>query len=114
MNGKIALVLLVAAVLLGSLSCRREKDTQKQTTTTKRTEPNAAQAQPPTSVGGQQPGTGTAQQPGAGTAQKPGAGTAQQPPAGGTQPPARVGETEPNKTTPASAQVPSSQKPGTK
>jgi chromosome segregation ATPase len=66
MNKKMALVLLIAVVLVGTLGCRKSgTETKKQA---------AAPAAPPTTVGGQQPATGTAQQPPA------------------TQPPAAVGE----------------------
>ena len=69
MNRKMALVLLMAAVLVSSVGCRKEGTTttgpKKQAAAPQKGQPGTASSQPPTTVGGQQPATGTAQQPAA-------------------------------------------------
>jgi hypothetical protein len=106
MNRKIALMLLVAAVLLGSASCRRQGATgaKKPSKAPAQGKTGTAEAPPP-SVGGQPPAGTTAQQPPAGTTQ-PGAT------AGGTeanQPAARA-KPQPAPVTEASAKSPSGAK----
>ena len=68
MNRKMALMVLVAAVLLGSVGCRKQgttpTETKKQSAAPQKEPPGTASSQPPTSVGGQTPAGGTAQQPG--------------------------------------------------
>ncbi len=115
MIGKTGLTLLVVAVLLGALSCRKEPTKTSRAPSGAPRQGQASQT-PPTTVGGQpaagqQPGTtaqqpeATAQQPPAGTKQTPGAGAGTEPNQAGT---AR-GQTQPGQVTPTSAEL-SSQK----
>jgi hypothetical protein len=101
------LALLMAAVLLGSASCRKEGATgpKKQAKAPSQGKSGTTESPPPTTVGGQEPA----------------GGTAQQPPAGRTQPPATAGGTDANqsaaraKTQPAPATEASAKSPqGTK
>ena len=68
MNRKMALMVLAAAVLVGSVGCRKQgttpTETKKQSAAPQKGQSGTASSQPPTSVGGQTPAGGTAQQPG--------------------------------------------------
>lgn len=102
MTRKVVLPLLMAAVLLGSASCRKEGATgpKKPAKAPTQGKSGTAESPPPTTVGGQQPAPGTAQQPPAGRTQP---GTK----AGGTeanQPAARV-QAQPGQATPAAADI---------
>ena len=59
MNRKMALMVLAAAVLLGSVGCRKQEptptETKKQSAAPQKEQPGTARSQPPTSVGGQTP-----------------------------------------------------------
>jgi hypothetical protein len=92
MNRKMTLMVLAAAVLVGSVGCRKQgttpTETKKQSAAPQKGQSGTASSQPPTSVGGQTPPSGTARQPGA-------VGEANQPAAGRS----------PTPTTPASADL---------
>lgn len=62
MNRKMALIVLAAAVLWGSVGCRKTEP-KKQSAAPQKGQPGTASSQPPTSVGEQPPAGGTARQP---------------------------------------------------
>jgi hypothetical protein len=67
MNRKMTLMVLAAAVLVGSVGCRKQgttpTETKKQSAAPQKGQSGTASSQPPTSVGGQTPPSGTAKQP---------------------------------------------------